>query len=87
MTTYTVTVKGLDGPDPKFDAAGSALLFGVTVEQITAIAPGPIPAEWFQAMRRRANEAFAATGGEDLLDILEHWARKDHNAELVLVAQ
>ncbi|MDQ1305870.1 MAG: hypothetical protein QG671_1702 [Actinomycetota bacterium] len=86
MNVYTVTVTGLDGPDPKFDAAGGALLFGVTVDQIkAAAAAGPTPAEWIKAMRRRANEAFAATGGEDLLDILEYWARVEHQAELVLL--
>lgn len=86
MTTYTVTITGLDGDDPKFDANGAALLFGVPVEQIkAAAAEGPTPAEWIKAMRRRANEAFAATGGEDLLDILEYWARVEHQAELVLL--
>lgn len=85
--TYTVTVHGIDGTDPKFDANGAALLYGVTVDQIKAIAPGPIPADWTKAMRRRANEAFAATGGEDILDILEYWARRDHDAKLVLVAR
>ena len=86
MNVYTVTVTGLDGPDPKFDAAGGALLFGVTVDQIkAAAAAGPTPAEWIKAMRGRANEAFAATGGEDLLDILEYWARVEHQAELVLL--
>ena len=87
MTTYTVTITGLDGDDPKFDAAATVLLFGVTVEQIEAVSPGPIPADWIKAMRRRANEAFAATGGEDFLDILQYWARRDHGAELVLVEQ
>lgn len=83
---YTVTISGLDGPDPKFDAAAAVLLFGVTVDQIkAAAAAGPTPAEWIKAMRRRANEAFAATGGEDLLDILEYWARVEHQAELVLL--
>lgn len=86
MNIYTVTVSDLDG-EPKLDAPGGALLYGVTVDQITAIAPGLVPAEWIRAMRRRANEAFAATGGEDLLDILEYWARKEHQAELVLVAK
>ncbi len=88
MAVYTVTVTGLEGDDPKFDANGAALLFGVPVEQIkAAAAAGPTPAEWIKAMRRRANEAFAATGGEDFLDILQYWARRDHGAELVLVEQ
>lgn len=87
MKTYTVTITDLDGDDPKLDGLGAALLYGVTVDQIKAIAPGPIPDAWVKASRRRANEALAATGGDDLLDILEYWARKDYDAELVLVGR
>lgn len=84
-STYTVTISDLDTGDPKMDANGVALLYGVTPEEVRAIAPGPLPPEWIKRSVRRAKEA-QAHGHTDLDEIFAYWARKDHDAELELLA-
>lgn len=87
MTANTLTVEIRDvDTEPLLDNNCMALLFGVTLEDINALPASDgvihIPREWVQRGRRRSNEAQAHTGSDFILDILNYWAQKDHNAVL-----
>jgi hypothetical protein len=67
-----------------------ALLFGVPADAITEYLRRNIindmtafPAEWLKAGKRRVKEASAATGTNQLLEILEYWADRDLGAVIV----
>jgi hypothetical protein len=67
-----------------------SLLFGVDVALIEAQGKSTmhdghitLPQAWWQAGRRRTREAAAATGSEDLVDILGYWAARERGAEIV----
>jgi hypothetical protein len=68
-----------------------SLLMGVPAEEIRAhgrsagngvMAPPP---NWVSAGRRRAKEAQAHTGSDDMVSGLKYWAQKDHGARLKIV--
>jgi hypothetical protein len=85
--TYTVRITGVNTEAAAMDCAGMALLYGVTAEEIRALVTGTtaaIPDEWIKRSRQRHKEAAAASGSEDIDDCLAYWARKDHDAALVL---
>lgn len=82
-----LTVKVIDG-EPMIDKTGMSLLFGVAEELVTALTangPAPIPDEWIRNGKRRAKEAAAHTGSNDMVSSLTYWARKDRGAELRIV--
>jgi hypothetical protein len=90
MTTTPIELtRTIDG-EPMMSATAMGLLFGIdtdTVEQYmrTNIVGGALrfPPEWIKAGRRRSKEAAAATGSNDVFDILAYWARRDLGAEIV----
>ena len=88
--TVTVHIRNHHGEN-LLDMTAMALLFGVTVAEINALpsADGALtlPAKWLRQGRRRANEAKAHTGSDELFDALRYWARKDHGADLVVVRE
>lgn len=88
MTIYTITINELDG-EPMLDAAGMALMFGVTAADVQALkffnGASRIPDEWVRRGRRRTREAAAHIGSSDFHDVLAYWAQRDHNAELRVV--
>jgi hypothetical protein len=72
---------------------GAALIYGVDPEVLRIVfpfAPGedpdPVnaPTEWRQAGARRWREATAATGSNDLLAVLTHWAAHDYDAAVTV---
>lgn len=76
--------------EPMMSAAAISLLFGIdadTVEKyMTAnIIGGALrfPPEWIKAGKRRSKEAAAATGSNDMFDILAYYARRGLGAEIV----
>jgi hypothetical protein len=90
MTSPTITIRIVNvDTEPMLDAQAMSLLFGVRLEEITAmpIADGAmrIPDEWVRRSRRRYKEAMAANGSDFILDVLQHWAWKDHDADLKVV--
>lgn len=87
MNVYTVTISGLDGPDPKLDNAAVLLMCGHDLRELGTDGTAQFPAEWLRDMKRRHREAAAHTGTTDLVEFLEYWARKDHNAELLVVTK
>lgn len=91
MNAFTVTISGIDTAEPSLDAACMALLFGVTVADVHALPRTPtgirIPREWVKRCRRRTKEAAADTGDDFIISIMRYWARRDHNAELVVVEE
>jgi len=44
-----------------------------------------LPPERLRQGRRRAREAMAHNGSDHMLDGLKYWARRDHDADLVVV--
>jgi hypothetical protein len=44
-----------------------------------------LPLEWLKAGRRRAREAQAHTGCNNMVAVMEYWAGEDHGARLDLV--
>jgi hypothetical protein len=87
----TLIVKVIDG-EPMIDATVMSLLFGVDEQLINALsrrdtANGytPIPMEWIRNGKRRAKEAAAHTGNNDVVSALTYWARKDRGALLQIV--
>jgi hypothetical protein len=90
MTSPTITVHIVNvDTEPMLDAQAMSLLYGVHPEEITALpmANGAkrIPDEWVRRSRRRYKEAMAANGSDFILDVLQHWAWKDHGADLEVV--
>jgi hypothetical protein len=87
---FTVEINEING-EPMLDSQCMALMFGVTAADVRALpfagGHSRIPREWIKRGRRRTREAAAATGSADLLDVLQYWARTDHNAELEVVYQ
>ncbi|MCV7091767.1 hypothetical protein [Mycobacterium interjectum] len=87
----TLTVKVING-EPMLDATAMSLLLGVDEQLIAALprrdfANGytPIPQEWIRNGKRRAKEAAAHTGSNDMVSSLTYWAAKDRGAELQIV--
>jgi hypothetical protein len=82
----------VDG-EPMVSADGMALLFGISVElvrahsaKVTCGGSTPIPDAWLKAGRRRAREAMAATGCEDMCSSLTYWAQKDFGVDVLHLA-
>lgn len=71
-------VDGVARPTPE----GIGILFGVSADLINPEIP--MRPEWLDAGRRRAEEAAAATGTEDVFAALEYWAQKDFGAAVRL---
>lgn len=86
--TITVTVRDTAG-EPLLDGQGMSLLFGVPLADIHALPPvgggSPIPREWVKRGRRRAREAMARTGSDNVLDVLDYWADKEHGTSVTVV--
>jgi hypothetical protein len=86
--TITVEIRDVD-TEPMLDAQSMALLFGVSINDVHVLpmkdGTSPIPREWVRRGKRRANEAQAHTGSDFILDILQYWAHRDHNANLEVV--
>lgn len=75
-------LKVIDGT-PSF--AGISLLYGVPVAQLEALPrPVTLPDEWARQGRRRAREAEAHTGSNDVVETLAYWASRDLNAAVTL---
>jgi hypothetical protein len=79
-TTVTVTV--VNG-ELLIDAAAMAVLCGVGEDLVSAHwrhspsdAYVTFPPAWMRAGKRRAKEAVAHTGKDDLLSVLEYWVRQ-----------
>jgi hypothetical protein len=92
MTPKTVVIRiATDGGGPLLDPTALGLLFGIAPETIRAQVHydsegyATFPLEWIRAGRRRAREAAAHTGIDDMGAVLAYWARQDHNAELAFV--
>lgn len=76
--------------EPMMSPAALALLFGVDAKTISdhMSAQLPVggagavscPAMWVKRGRRRSKEAAAATGSNDVFDILAYWAERDLGA-------
>lgn len=82
----TRTVNG----EPMMSATAIGLLFGIDADTVehhmkTHIVKGALrfPPEWVKAGKRRSKEAAAATGSNDVFDILAYWAKRDLGAEIV----
>jgi hypothetical protein len=89
MIVLTELVNG----EPMVSSDGMALLFGVSVELVRAHSAKasygdrtPIPEAWIKAGRRRAREAMAASGRDDMCSALAYWAQKDLGVEVVDLA-
>lgn len=86
MIVLTELVNG----EPMVSSDGMALLFGVSPELVRAHSAKstlgsqtPIPDAWVKAGRRRAREAMAATGRDDMCSALAYWARRDLGVDVV----
>lgn len=93
MTDHTILIETIDG-EPMLSAEALSLLFGVPTEDITEFSKehsnphGTVfPKTWLQAARRRAREAAAATGENDILTVLGFWAARDRNAVVIPVEE
>jgi hypothetical protein len=67
---------------------GVSLLLGVPVADLEVnplTGKSNVPKDWVQRGRRRAREAMAHTGGDDMVSVMEYWAAKEHDARLELV--
>ncbi|MEZ0385239.1 hypothetical protein [Mycobacterium sp. pW045] len=67
---------------------GVSLLLGVPVADLEVnplTGKSNIPEDWILRGRRRAKEAMAHTGSDDMVSALEYWALKEHDARLELV--
>ena len=81
--TYEVSLALEDG-DFTMDYRAMGLLYGSGF-QVVDTDDGPDVGELdHQRYRRRTSEAMAHTKSEDLISILRYWARKDHDADLVV---
>jgi hypothetical protein len=80
--TYPITVSTINGQQ-MCGVEGVALMIGVPADQIDPNAP--MPPEWMEQAKIRADEAAEATGTRDLFDAWAYWARKDFDAEIRLV--
>jgi hypothetical protein len=80
-----IVLTELHNGEPMVSADGMALLFGVSVDKVRGIG-GAIPPLWIKAGRRRAREAMAATGRDDMCSALAYWARMDLGVEAVDLA-
>lgn len=90
MTTAPIELTRSVNGEPMMSATAISLLFGVdsgVVEQYmrTNIIGCALrfPPEWIKAGKRRGKEAAAATGSNDVFDILAYWAQRDLGAEIV----
>lgn len=79
---YRIPVTTVDGQQ-MCGVEGVALMIGVPADQIDPNAP--MPPEWLEQAKIRADEAAEHTGSRDLFDAWAYWARKDHQAEIQLV--
>lgn len=91
MTTPIELARNING-EPMLSTAALALLFGIDADVVehqmrTTMdrdkGTARFPAEWTKAGKRRGKEAAAATGSNDLFDILTYWARRDLGADIV----
>lgn len=89
MTTLTIRVaNSVHGP--LLPAEALSLLFGVAIDEIRAhmelSAKGltSMPPDWVRSGRRRAREAQAHNGYDDMVSVMQYWARKDFDADLVI---
>jgi hypothetical protein len=89
MIVLTELVNG----EPMVSSDGMALLFGVSVELVRAHSAKnthggrtPMPEAWIKAGRRRAREAMAATGHNDMCSALAYWTRRDLGVDVVDLA-
>jgi hypothetical protein len=86
MIVLTELVNG----EPMVSADGMALLFGISVELVRAHSAKasygdrtPIPEAWIKSGGRRAREAMATTGRDDMCAALAYWARRDLGVDAV----
>ncbi len=93
MTEHNILIETIDG-EPMLSADALSLLFGVPTEDINkfskehSTAAGTVfPQTWLQAGRRRAREAAAATGENDILSALSFWAARDRNAIVIPIEE
>lgn len=88
MTDYTIRIRTIGG-EPMLDTATMSLMFGIDPAEITAtLTDGtPVPGDWLRQGRRRTSEAAAHTGSREFTDVMRYWARRDHNAELVVMTE
>lgn len=82
MNIYPITVTTINGKQ-MCGVEGVALMLGVPADQIDI--NEPMPPEWLEQAKTRADEAAEHTGSRDLFDAWAYWARKDHDAEIQLV--
>jgi hypothetical protein len=85
----TMLITEIDGVSV-MSAAALALLFGIPADDIVEHMKHNIiddmtrfPSSWLKAGKRRVKEASAATGVNDLLEVLEYWAARDLDAVIV----
>lgn len=93
MTEPIELIRDVDG-EPMLSSDALSLLFGVGADLIKACSLKrtrdgytSFPEAWLKAGRRRAKEAAAATGENDLFTILSYWAKRDRDAVIVLVEE
>ena len=86
-TTITVHITDVNG-EPMMDGQGMALMFGVSLHDVNALVTdgdAAIPNEWVRQGKRRAKEALAHSGSNELIDYLQYWARQDHDADVEVI--
>jgi hypothetical protein len=93
MTDATRQLTGTVDGQRIYGFPALALLYGIDAEVVrVAINFGgteqpnleDIPIEWRNAGRRRGSEATAATGSDELLDVLRYWAARDYGASVTI---
>jgi hypothetical protein len=90
--TVTIRIAEHNG-EPMIDTAAMSLLFGIDEATIAAhwdTMTGDmltLPAEWVRNGKRRAKEASANAGVNDVVAMLSYWAMKDLGATLWIVRE
>jgi hypothetical protein len=88
------TIRVALAEDGGMDAAAMALFIGVDAAAVRALpviddgstfGDVQLPAEWFTSGQRRSREAQAHTNSDSTIDVLNYWARRDHDAEVEVV--
>jgi hypothetical protein len=71
----------VDGKVVQFSVMAVALLYGLPPDQIDPHAP--LSEEQWKVGRRRTKEAQAATGSDELVDVLWYWARAERGMDVL----
>lgn len=89
MKTMTLVMRVSPGLGALVPAEEVSLLLGVPIEEVHARTRGEhglanmqLPNKWVRQGRRRASEARASTGKDDVVSVLRYWAEQEHGAEL-----